>query len=109
VKLLGDRFLREIQVSFQPEPNLPLLPCAKDFIQQILLNFIFNASESMTKGKQILLSTGQFTRLPPGLILAPGSASHYLSVSVRDFGCGIPSENLSRIFEPFFTTKALSA
>ena len=28
---------------------------------------------------------------------------------MRDFGCGIPPENLPRIFEPFFTTKALSA
>ena len=29
-------------------------------------------------------------------------------MSVQDFGCGIPPENLPRIFEPFFTTKALS-
>src|SRR5437899_7569886 len=46
---------------------------------------------------------------PPGMSLAPASASGYIFVSVRDFGCGIPPENLPRIFEPFFTTKAFSA
>ncbi len=42
-------------------------------------------------------------------MLTPGAAAAYVSVSVQDFGCGIPPENLPRIFEPFFTTKALSA
>jgi len=32
-----------------------------------------------------------------------------VTISVQDFGCGIPPENMPRIFEPFFTTKALSA
>ena len=46
LKLLGDRFLREVQVRFDPAPALPQISCSKDFIQQILLNFIFNAAES---------------------------------------------------------------
>jgi len=33
----------------------------------------------------------------------------YASITVQDFGCGIPQENLPRIFEPFFTTKAFSS
>jgi signal transduction histidine kinase len=43
------------------------------------------------------------------MVLAPGAATRYILISVRDFGCGIPPENMPRIFEPFFTTKALSA
>ena len=39
----------------------------------------------------------------------PAGAAEYVSVSIRDTGCGIPPENLPRIFEPFFTTKSLSA
>ena len=108
LKLLGDRFLREVQVSFRPASGLPGVLAAKEFIQQILLNFIFNAAESMESGKQIRLSSRVMARLPTDLVLLPLPASCYVAVSVQDSGCGIPPENLPRIFEPFFTTKALS-
>jgi PAS domain S-box-containing protein len=29
----------------------------------------------------------------------------YISISVRDTGCGMPPETVERVFEPFFTTK----
>jgi signal transduction histidine kinase len=108
IKLLGDRFLREVQVTFEPAPDLPSAPGSKDFIQQVLLNFIFNAAESMAKRKQVILATRRLDALPPGVVLAPASAPGYVAISVRDFGSGILPENMPRIFEPFFTTKALS-
>lgn len=108
LRLLGDRFLREVQVRFEPAAGLPGVLAAKDFLQQILLNFIFNAAESMDGGKEILLSTQTILELPTNLVLPPVPASRYVSVSVRDTGSGISPENLPRIFEPFFTTKALS-
>jgi signal transduction histidine kinase len=109
IKLLGDRFLREVQVTFELGSDVPDVMCSKDFIQQILLNFIFNAAESMAKRKQVILATKAMEKLPPDLILAPSKAPAYASISVKDFGSGIPPENMSRIFEPFFTTKAMSA
>jgi len=56
--------LREIDVKFNPAPELPRICYAKDFIQQILLNFIFNAAESLTERKQIVLSTSMIQKLP---------------------------------------------
>jgi signal transduction histidine kinase len=109
IKLLGDRFLREVQVTFEPGSDVPDVMCSKDFIQQILLNFIFNAAESMAKRKQVILATKTMEKLPADLVLAPSKAAVYASISVKDFGAGIPPENMSRIFEPFFTTKAMSA
>jgi len=108
LKLLGDRFLREVEVKFEPAPDLPEAWVSKNFIQQILLNFVFNGAEAMTTHKQLILATQKLERLPGGLVLTPSAAAAHVAVSVRDFGCGIPPENLSRIFEPFFTTKALS-
>jgi len=108
IKLLGDRFLREVQVKYEPAPALPEAHASKNFIQQILLNIIFNAAEAMTTRRQVVLSTQKLDRLPADLVLAPAPARTYVSVSVRDSGCGIAPENLPRIFEPFFTTKALS-
>jgi signal transduction histidine kinase len=109
IKLLGDRFLREVAVKYEPAPALPEIHASKNFIQQILLNIIFNAAEAMTTRRQVILSTQKLERLPADLVLAPAPARAYVSVSVRDSGCGITPENLPRIFEPFFTTKALSA
>jgi hypothetical protein len=81
---------------------------SQSLVQQILLNFIFNAAEAMEGRKKIVIATSPATPLPSGLALQPGPAESYVAVSVRDFGCGIAPENLPRVFEPFFTTKALS-
>ena len=109
IKLLGDRFLREVEVTFEPAPSLPVVACSKDLVQQILLNFIFNAAESMAQRKQVIVQTRRLEKVPEGLALIPAPAAAFLAISVKDFGCGIPPENMARIFEPFFTTKALSA
>ena len=108
VQLLGDRFLRQVEIRLQHADVLPEVVGARDLIQQVLLNFLFNASEAVTERKEIILSTSQTTQLPGGIVLAPPVAPVYVVATVQDFGCGIAPENLSRIFEPFFTTKALS-
>ena len=109
VTLLGDRFLREIQVRFQPTANLPAIMTRKGFVQQAVLNFIFNAAEAMTHRRDVIIRTHQLAQLPPGMVLAPHVAASHLAVTVQDFGSGIAPEIMPRIFEPFFTTKAMSA
>ena len=111
IQLLGDRFQRDAAVTFSPAPGLPRVPVVKEFVQQIILNFVFNAAEAETTAgrKQIIITLRATHHLPPDLVLAPAPANQYVLVSVQDFGCGIQPENLSRIFEPFFTTKAMSA
>ncbi len=134
LKLLGDRFLREVEVHFNRATPLPEIPVAKDLIQQILLNFIFNAAEAMERRspdraqsnhqqadqaigvpsaphlarKQITLTTSRTDTLPSDIFLKPAPGPAYILIAVRDAGGGITPENLPRIFEPFFTTKALS-
>jgi len=109
MKLLGDRFLRQVQVRFEAASELPPVACPKDFVQQILINFIFNAAEASDTSRQIILATRKLEKLPPGMVLTPVQTDVSVAVSVRDSGCGILPENMARIFEPFFTTKALSA
>ena len=107
-RLLGDRFLHETDVQFQPGENLAEVSVPRDFIQQILLNFIFNANEAMTGRKQIKLTTKLTEGLAAEMVLPPAPAARFILVSVRDCGAGIAPEILPRIFEPFFTTKNLS-
>ena len=109
VKLLGDRFVRAVEVKFERAENLPEIVAPREFIQQILLNFIFNASEAMSGRREITLATSLVERLPRDIFLAPVSSAPFVLISVRDIGNGIAPEIISRIFEPFFTTKAFSA
>jgi signal transduction histidine kinase len=108
VKLLGDRFLREVDLQVDRTPALPRVRASESLVQQILLNFIFNAAESMDGHKRVVITTSKARGLPARMALSPGAASDYVSVAVRDSGCGIAAENIARVFEPFFTTKALS-
>ncbi|HUC83948.1 MAG TPA: ATP-binding protein [Candidatus Acidoferrales bacterium] len=108
-RLLGDRFLHETEVAFEPAANLPEIAVPRDFVQQILLNFIFNANEAMSGHKRIELSTRLTENLPAEIYLPPAAAKRFVLLSVRDHGTGIAPEIRHRIFEPFFTTKDLSA
>ena len=76
-------------------------------LQSAILNLGINACHAMPNGGTLRFSTHLVNidevicRLSP-FDLQPGQ---YLEINIKDSGCGIPAENISRIFEPFFTTK----
>jgi len=108
IKLLGDRFQREVKIGFDRGEDLPAPLIPRDLVQQVVLNLLLNAEEAMSGPKRLRITTRRLGALPPGLILAPAQADAYAAIAVQDFGCGIPAATLPRIFEPFFTTKGLS-
>jgi PAS domain S-box-containing protein len=67
--------------------------CNPQQISQVLMNLLINAAHS-------LVGQGDIT-------VRSWSDSAMVHISVRDSGCGIPREQISRIFEPFFTTKEI--
>lgn len=77
-------------------------------LQEGLLNLCLNACDAMPSGGQLTLGTDSavldqaFCDRHPEL--RPG---HYVVLSVRDTGCGIPPEAMEHVFEPFFTTKGV--
>ena len=60
-------------------------------VQQILLNLILNAAQSMPDGGQIKITSSV--------------DNQRVSMKVIDTGCGIAPNHLDRIFDPFFTTR----
>ena len=75
-------------------------------LEQILMNLSINARDAMPKGGTLRITTANAIVDEVGckpLGLDPGA---YVTMTVQDTGCGIPSDQLEQIFEPFFSTKA---
>jgi signal transduction histidine kinase len=73
----------------------PTVRADADKLRQVFTNVIDNAIDSMAA------NTGE-RRLELGIRSRyPGTAS----VVIRDNGCGIPEDKLTKIFNPFYTTK----
>jgi signal transduction histidine kinase len=110
-KILSDRFPETVQFQIEAPDQLPLVHCAPEVVQQILLNLILNAVEAMHNEGFVELRASATKIFPPKPVLEPEQSSPeqmYVLISVVDQGGGITPENLPRIFEPFFTTKAFS-
>ncbi len=75
-------------------------------MEQVLLNLVVNARDAMEKGGSILIRTENRGFVDADVAPNPeAEPGEYLCLSVRDTGCGIDPEDLSKIFDPFFTTK----
>ncbi|MBI3961441.1 MAG: GAF domain-containing protein [Deinococcus sp.] len=71
--------------------DLPLVECNAGKLNQVFMNILANAAQAISGPGEIWIKTARL--------------GDQVAVSIKDTGCGIPPENLTRIFEPFFTTK----
>jgi signal transduction histidine kinase len=87
------------------QEDLPAAAVDRTQIEQVLLNLFLNAWQAMPGGGDLFLETRSLTldeAQAGSLQVAPG---RYVSVAVRDTGCGMAPEVLIRIFDPFFSTR----
>ncbi len=78
-------------VEREYDPDLPMLLCFPQQLNQVFMNILVNAAHAIENHGTIKIKT-----------------LHDIDdivVRISDTGKGIPPENLTRIFEPFFTTK----
>ncbi len=87
--------LNKIRIIEELEKNLPLIKGSEDQIQQVIMNLISNAVESMAQASRKRLTLKTCT--------TPDRQA--VKIQIRDTGTGIPRAHLSKIFEPFFSTK----
>ncbi len=81
------------------DPNLPLVLCRIDELNQVLLNMIVNASHAIQeKQKDTDKEKGRIT-------ISTKHDTEKVIISIADTGCGISDKIVNRIFDPFFTTK----
>jgi two-component system NtrC family sensor kinase len=81
-----------IEIVRDYQTDLPLIPVDENKMEQVFINILLNASQSMPSGGSIYIQT--YTE-----------NEEYACLKITDTGAGISEENLGKIFDPFFTTK----
>ena len=104
-------------LRLQLAADLPFIQADPVQMQQVVMNLVLNATEAIETQKDggytdasITLTTShrvysdvELETAFSGQDLLPGP---YVSLRVKDSGCGMDEETVPRIFDPFFTTKA---
>ena len=75
--------------------QLPLVECLPFQINQVFLNLIVNAAQSIEGGGVLTIATG--------------AGDGQVWIRVADTGRGIEPDDMPRIFDPFFTTKPVGS
>jgi len=99
--LSGDNISLSMDMSDEPI----MIKGDKGQIEQVLMNLVTNAVDSMPKGGKLSIGSRLVevdSDKAQKLDNIPGS---YVVLSVRDTGVGVPEQMLTKIFEPFYTTK----
>ncbi len=111
ISLLNTTLLKGVSLQLDLAKNLPPIEAKRAHIQQIVMNLIINAAESIDNGNGIVL-------LRSGLETITENETRYTFVNGRspfpgccvflqitDTGCGMTKQQLKKIFSPFYTTK----
>jgi C4-dicarboxylate-specific signal transduction histidine kinase len=91
-----EAMIRNVSIETTLDGSLAPVLGDRIHLQQVMINFILNASEAMTDiadaPRRILISTSK-------------ADQKMVKVGIRDFGSGIIEGHLNQIMEPFYTTK----
>jgi two-component system NtrC family sensor kinase len=82
---------RSLHISVHVDEDVPPITSDRGRLQEILLNVINNSFAAMQNGGSLEVT-------------ARRDKQGFVSVIVKDDGCGIPKADLDRVFEPFFST-----
>ena len=105
-KLMRRAIGESIALQFNYSPGLPAVEADVALMEQVIMNLVENARETMPQGGQLTIGTRVVT-------VADTDAQHhpearpgrFVSLSVTDTGPGMDEATLARVFEPFSTTK----
>jgi PAS domain S-box-containing protein len=103
ISLIGSLLRKDqIQLTVEIEPDLPLLKCQSQQIEQILINLLTNARDALND-RYPEFDEDKVLRVTVDVIQKEGQS--WIRTIVEDHGSGIPAGIVSRIFDPFFSTK----
>lgn len=107
LKMLGQQLQDHgFEVIRELGPGLPKVQADLVKLEQVFMNLITNARDSMAGFRKDGMRIEIRSCLKPG---AFGANIPAVTVEIRDNGRGIADEHKGRLFEPFFTTKESGA
>jgi two-component system cell cycle sensor histidine kinase/response regulator CckA len=105
----------DLELRLHLTDHLPYLQGDPGQIQQLIINLVTNAAESIDRNPGskdlgcITISTGAINLVPPfeaQITVADEVISgRYVFLQIEDTGSGMSEETNAKIFDPFFTTK----
>ena len=101
-RLIGE----DIQLIWQPAPNLCTVHIDPTQLEQVLANLCVNARDAIADVGSLTIATAH-RRLDAAFcaIHTEVEPGEYVRLTVSDTGCGMTPAVLAQIFDPFFTTK----
>ena len=85
--------LKNISIKTHLDGGLPEVMADENKLEQVFINLIINAAQSMDGSGILTLRTES---VPD---------THRIRIQCSDTGCGIDTKDLDKVFDPFFTTK----
>jgi PAS domain S-box-containing protein len=96
----------DIELVMVLSPNPVMISADPSQIEQVLVNLVVNARDSMPQGGKLTIETEHIfldeSYLHQRPYIQPGE---YIRLTVTDTGTGMTEEVQAHLFEPFFTTK----
>jgi len=110
VQILRVSIPKHVEIEFRLAADLPAVEGDPTQLRQVVMNLITNAAEAIgDRPGTLTIETTQSLmderKMADGYRPSTRPPGNYVSIEIRDTGCGIDAETLERIFDPFFTTK----
>jgi PAS domain S-box-containing protein len=110
IKIMKATIKQNTVITSNYSDDMPVIMGDASQINQIVMNLILNASESIGEAdgeirvslSKKVITAGQSEKDNLGMLITPGC---YVCLEITDNGCGMDTETRFRIFEPFYTTK----
>ncbi|MCE5312009.1 MAG: DUF3365 domain-containing protein [Nitrospiraceae bacterium] len=110
IDILRTAISKKIMLRLNLDKDIPVIEADAGQIQQIVINLITNAAESIgDRDGVVTITTGvsffDKDALEKSRLNEKPEPGRYVWLEVSDPGCGMSAHTLQNLFDPFFTTK----
>jgi PAS domain S-box-containing protein len=91
------KYIADLELHLSPD--LPLIYCLQNELNQVILNMIINSAHSIEE------KNGKGSSERGKIVIETFQEGDFAIIIIQDTGVGIKESIISKIFDPFFTTK----